>query len=109
MAWLRVIRAQTTVELESLEQKMMGFTGKELPDLQDALKTHERMLAAQDLEAFEKDHAELAADHAQLSKAMADFTVLLKELKKEVFVLVEKQLRLAKQIAQQYEEGQLAL
>ena len=108
-AWLRVVRAQTTVELESLEKKMMGFTGKELPALHEALVMHEKLLAAKDLETIEKSNDQLAKDHAQLGKAMGDFTSLLKELKKELFDLVEKQLRQAKQIVLDYESGRLTL
>jgi hypothetical protein len=108
-AFLRVRGKLKVNELTEIEKKVKSFRTKTLKLLHDGIIAHEQHLGALDELTFKQDEESTREEHRKYSSAMKEFTLSIKEIKKEIFEIVETQVKLVKKVANDYEDGTLAL
>ena len=104
--FLKVMGKQKPDDLEVLEKKVESFLEKTLGDLYSKTNRHEHNLFSINENVSEETEKLIRSEHSKLSGKIAVLMTSVKEIKKEIFEVVEKQLKVAKEITTGYEEGE---
>lgn len=105
IAFLRITSGQNLDELNVLEKKVRSFREKRLDELHNKIMRHENHLSELDEDVFKKNKPEIDEEHHSQFRDMTTFTDNIKELKKEIFALVETQLKRTKKVSRDFEDG----
>lgn len=105
IAFLRVTSDENLNQLKALERKVRSFREKTLDDLHLLITKHENHLSKLDEDVFKKKKYEIDEEHRNHYKDVVDFAEEIKELKKEIFTLVEVQMKRSKQASREVANG----
>jgi hypothetical protein len=90
---------------EALEVKVRSFREQTLDDLHQKVTAHESHLSKLDEDLFKRNKPKVDEEHHNLYKEFVGFAEEIKELKKEIFTLVEMQMKRSKQASMEVENG----
>lgn len=108
-AYLRTGSSKKSAELNLIFQKLKSFRVEMLQKLADTLSLHERHLASLDLNVFAQNEYAIRQEHEQCRHDMIALTDSIRKIKKEIFNIVEKQLKQINKISKGFEEGSIVL
>ena len=108
-AFLRTTSKNQMNELKALENSMEALTSKNFIRVKKNLISHEHDLSMLDLDLFKTKKRTIEDTHHDLYRELEALKENIKAVKLKVFALVEKQLKLGKNIKAGFEEGTIAL
>jgi GTPase involved in cell partitioning and DNA repair len=105
IAFLRVTSAGNLERMKLLEKKINDFREKTLDDLHAKVISHENQISALDEDEFQKNKSAVDEVHHGHFREIMTFKNEVRELKKEIFELVENQLKRAKKTSMHFADG----
>lgn len=105
IAFLRVTSDENLKLLKALEKKVRSFREQTLDDLHQRVTEHEKHLSELDEDLFKKNKPKVDEEHHNRYKEFVAFAEEIKELKKEIFTLVEVQMKRSKQASMDVANG----
>lgn len=108
-AFLRITNRQETTEIESLDKKLKKFKDDVLAVLLKRVLDYENQLGEVEESAFYEGEIRLLVEQSEFRTNINSVTRQIKKLKTEVYDIVEKQMRVAKNINADYQDGKIAL
>ena len=107
IAFLRVSSQQQLRGLKSLENKVKLFSEHSLDKLHEQVIRHENHLSELSEDKFKKNRKAVIEEHQAQFGEMRTFSDDVRDLKKEIFAVVENQLKRTKTVTGDLENGKL--
>ena len=108
-AFLRITSRGMEEELKALEKKVRNFTRTELRNVDDELTAYEKKLSEAYQGGVPGAVAALRDTHDKVFRHLQVFDSGLIALKKEIFAIVEHQVKLAREVSDDYQSGHMSL
>jgi hypothetical protein len=107
--FLRITTRTESVELELLNKKIKETVLKKLIPLSDRISLHEKYFESLEEKTFSISEENIWEEHLNVNHEINTFIRDVKMLKHEIFIVVEKIMRLANKASSDFVEGNVTL